>query len=271
MAIQILNILEEETRTKTIVTIVNLKTEGTFLNVLKGCFVKSFEYAVVCHSDLMEDRFFFLAPVLRGICEDFIVLRYLQVKKTEKERDELLFNKAKQLIFESVDKQKKFFAKHRPFQPIFYASPKAPSPKIKLPHTQKMANEVELDDLYDFLFAVTSDIVHFNPRIIIRNAWGENEQELKPSTKNFDLYYQNFCRTYSLYLFCKFSQTFKLELNLSEIYLSSILELEQDLNEQLRWPEAVTYEEMNKDGPKEIMRILMKSNYESQNSENSDI
>lgn len=268
MVIQVLSSLEEETRAR---TLVNLKTEGTFLNVLKGCFVKSFEYAVTCHDDSIKNSFFFLAPVLRGICEDFIVLRFLQIKRNEEERDEILLNKAKLLIFESVDKQRKFFEKHRPFQPVFDASLKEPLPKANFPPIRNMAGEVGLDDLYDFMFAVTSDVVHFNPRIILRNAWGENEQVFKHSTKNFDLYYQNFCHIYSLYLFCEFTKAFKLELNLSENYCNSILELEHNLNAQLRWPEAVTFEEMNIEGPKEIMRILIKSMYECKGSENSDV
>lgn len=267
MSIQVLSDLEEETRAK---TLVNLKMDRIFLNVLKGCFIKSFEYALICYDDSLKHSFFFLAPVLRGICEDFIVLRFLQAKEDE-ERDKILHNKAMRLIFESVDKQGKFFEKHRPFQPVFNRSFKKPWPEVKLPPTRNMAIEVELDDLYDFMFSVASDTVHFNPRVIMRNAWGKNEQEFKHSTKNFDLYYQDFCRTYSLYLFCEFAKAFKLELNLSESYFNSILELEQRLNQQLRWPEAVTFEEMNIEGPKEIMRILIQSAYEDKSSEKSDV
>lgn len=262
MIAQILSDLEQETLAK---ATFNLKTDTIFLNVLKGCFIKSFEYTALCHECVLEGSFFFLAPVLRGICEDFIVLRFLQSKKNQEEKEQILLNKIKNLTFESIEKQYKFFKKYRPFQPVLDALPKAPLPKSNLPPTRNMAEKVGLDDFYDFIFAVTSDIVHFNPRVIMRNAWGDNKQEFKHSSNNFDLYYRNFCCTYSLYLHCELSKAFQSELKLSENYLERILKLQQDLNEQLRWPEAVTYEEMNVEGPKEIMRILLKADYDSTN------
>lgn len=268
MIAHILSSLEEETRAN---AIVNLNLEGTFLNVLKGCFIKSFEYATLCRGGLMEGSFFFLAPVLRGICEDYIILRFLQIKKNEEERDKILLNKAKSLIFESVKKQCKFFEKKRPFQPVVKAIPEFFSLKVNLPPTGNMAREVGLNDLYDFMFAVTSDVVHFNPRVIMRNAWGKDKHQFKHSTKNFDLYYKNFCCTYSSYLLCEFAKAFQSELKLSRNYLAHISELEKDLNEQLRWPEAVTFEEMNLKKPNDIMRILLKSIYESKESGDSTV
>ncbi len=40
--------------------------------------------------------------------------------------------------------------------------------------------------------------------------------------------------------------------------MKSIGKLEEWLTEKLRWPEAVTFEEMNIDGPAEVLRLLMK-------------
>jgi len=84
---QTLLAVEAETRER---CVVNLNADGAYSNVLKGCLVKSFEYAVFCRSLGPGKRAFFVAPVLRGICEDFIALRFLQAKRTPAERDDLL-------------------------------------------------------------------------------------------------------------------------------------------------------------------------------------
>lgn len=118
--------------------------------------------------------------------------------------------------------------------------------------------EVELDDIYDFIYAITSDVVHFNPRVILRNAWGETEDRFEYSVSNFDLYYAAFCQTYGLFFICEYARAFSTELSFSNEYLLGISKLEETLSEQLRWPEAVTFEEMNIKGPSEILRILTK-------------
>lgn len=246
--------LEAETRER---CVVDLNADGAYSNVLKGCLVKVFEYAVFCRT-LGAGRAFFVAPVLRGICEDFIALRYLQAKRTSMERDELLKNKMMSLVFDGAVKQHKFFQNRRPFQPVFSGQPKSALPKVSLPPTRNMAVEVSLDDLYDFMYAITSDVVHFNPRVIIRNAWGETKERFQHSVGNFDVYYADFCQTYSLFFLCEFVRAFSSEVSFSGEYLASIGRVEEWLTQKLRWPEAVTFEEMNIDSPAEVLRLLMK-------------
>lgn len=247
--------VEVETRER---CVVDLNSDGTYSNVLKGCFVKSFEYAIFCRSLGPGKYAFFVAPALRGICEDFIALRYLQAKKIPAERDDLLKNKMMSLVFDGAAKQHKFFQNRRPFQPVFSGQSKSALPKASLPPTRSMAVEVGLDDLYDFMYAITSDVVHFNPRVIIRNAWGKTKEQFQHSVGNFDIYYVDFCQTYSLFFLCEFVRAFSVELSFSSEYLKSIGKLEEWLAEKLRWPEAVTFEEMNIDGPAEVLRLLMK-------------
>jgi len=162
------------------------------------------------------------------------------------------------LVFDGAAKQHKFFQNRRPFQPVFSGRPKQALPRASLPPTRNMALEVDLDDLYDFMYAITSDVVHFNPLVIIRNAWGETKERLQHSVDNFDRYYADFCQTYSLFFLCEFARAFSFELSFSSEYLVSIGKLEEGLTEKLRWPEAVTFEEMNIDGPSEVLRLLMK-------------
>ncbi|MGG2425022.1 DUF5677 domain-containing protein, partial [Ralstonia pseudosolanacearum] len=183
---------------------------------------KSFEYALFCRSLNPEKRPFFAAPTLRGICEDFIALRYLQAKRTPVQRDELLMKKIVVLISDGVAKQKKFFQIRRPFQPVFSKKLELVPPKASLPPMRNMAVDMGLDDLYDFMYAITSDVVHFNPRIIVRNAWGDTRERFQHSVGNFDVYYADFCQTYSLFFLCEFVRAFSTELSFSGEYLTSI-------------------------------------------------
>ncbi|WP_439588208.1 DUF5677 domain-containing protein [Hydrogenophaga sp.] len=247
--------IEQETRDR---CVVNLNVDGTYANVLKGCYVKCFEFAVFSRSLKPNSHAYFLAPALRGICEDCIALRYLQSRKPPNERDELLMNRMLSLVFDAAAKQQAFFQKRRAFQPVFSGKLKVALPKAALPATRNMASEVGLEDVYDFMYAITSDVVHFNPRVIIRNAWGKDKERFDHSVKNFDVYYADFCQTYGIYFLGLLARAFQAELGFSATYMSTVAKLEAWLDEKLRWPEAVTFEEMNIKGPSEVLRIVMK-------------
>jgi hypothetical protein len=68
----------------------------------------------------------------------------------------------------------------------------------------------------------------------------------------------NFTQFYSVYLFTLLCRTFSKELALSAVFMASVKHLRHMLDEQLRWPEAVTYEEMNQNGPGNILRIFLR-------------
>jgi hypothetical protein len=48
-----------------------------------------------------------------------------------------------------------------------------------------MANQVNLKRFYDFIYAVTSEIVHFSARIALRSGWGESPRKVRFSAKKF--------------------------------------------------------------------------------------
>lgn len=244
---------------------VDLNFDGIYENILKGCYVKCFEFSVFSHKLEQNNHAYFAAPVLRGICEDFISLSYLKRKKTRIERNELLKNKMLSLVFDAANKQQAFFKKRREFQPTYSGALKTKPQTGKLPSTRDMAAAVALEDIYDFMYAVTSDIVHFNPRIIIRNAWGKDEKHFSHSVNNFDSYYTDFCRAYGIFFLCLFARAFQSDFSFSSSYMKAIGKLDAWLDEKLRWPEAVTFEEMNVEGPTEVMRILMKMAAQSSN------
>jgi hypothetical protein len=243
--------------------VVDLVADGTYANVLKGCVVKSLEFAVQATTLPRGISAFFLAPTLRGICEDLIALRFLQLDSNRSKRDELLDGRMFSAVFSAVDKQTVFFRKHRPFQSVFNGKLTTPPKAAGLPSMKDMAEKADLTDLYEFLYAVSSDNVHFNPRIIIRNAWGDGHKTFTHSTKQFHDYYADLCTVYGTYLFCRFIESFKVDLRLSADVVSKTEQLSNDLDARLRWPEAVTFEEMNKDGPSDAERVLRKMIHEA--------
>ena len=108
-----------------------------------------------------------------------------------------------------------------------------------------MAKKVGLSDLYEFLYAATSEVVHFNVRIALRSGWGAQKGEFSFSPSNFSMYYQHFARTYSAYLLLRFCRTFRSALTLSSAFMNAIDSVEVVLESEIRWPEIVTFEEMN--------------------------
>src|SRR5262245_1529751 len=104
--------LEPELRAR---TSVDISLEGTFAIVLKGCFLKAYEFARLAHNPLEPGVAFFIAPSLRGVCEDFIALKFLYQQRARGERDELLTARAMNQLATAAEKQVAFFKRARPY------------------------------------------------------------------------------------------------------------------------------------------------------------
>ena len=78
---------------------------------------------------------------------------------------------------------------------------------------------------------------------------------------NFSQYYIEFNQVYSLMLLLKLVRGPAGSL-LPVTTQKLINTLENRLNEPIRWPEAVTFEELNLESPGSIMRILLRSAHE---------
>ena len=163
------------------------------------------------------------------------------------------------------EEQSVFFKQNHPFQPVLPSPWKAEDIEKqkdrlteigirtnlwhttrKLPPIEQMARKVGLTELYEFLYAATSEIVHFNVRIGLRSGWGNSEKpQFNFSAANFSPYSLMFARTYILYLLVRFSRMFRKVLSLSADFMSMIDEVEVHIESQIRWPEIVTFEEMN--------------------------
>lgn len=241
-----------------------VNTKSLFLPILKSAFTKCYEFNLIYSNRRKNEKSFYHTPVLRGVCEDLIVLKFLKLHSTWNK--ELILNAY--LNYELIDNlisQDKFFRKNRPHQIIF----NPPDKELKRSEFEKKLNDIwqsyglnkekvfpkishmacdsGLRELYDYLYHATSSMVHFSPHILLRSGWTNdrisNLYTFNP--KNFYKYYQLFNEFFGSYLFVLFSNVFHKELNLSKEFKIKVKDINQYIDEQHRWPELITLEEIN--------------------------
>jgi hypothetical protein len=132
--------------------------------------------------------------------------------------------------------------------------PKRNDPKA--PPTEQMARKIgpgTVDVLYNYIFRLTSETVHFNPRALFRTGW-ESESGTKGhmtfAPSNSGPYFLAYCRIYGAFLLTIYAEFFGDVLALPDSAKSIFKELRRALALQSRWPEIVTFEEMNQRVPK---------------------
>jgi hypothetical protein len=123
-----------------------------------------------------------------------------------------------------------------------------------------MADKTDLLEVYDFIYNISSDVVHFNPRVLLRMGWGDTPQDVHFTTKNFARYYVRMCRTYGVLLLLYQYQHFELQFpeNAREVFSK----LRYDIDSDLRWVESVTFEELNLKAPDDLQRHLLRAAHE---------
>lgn len=235
--------------------------------ILNASFIKNIEFNLAAAKNDNSNLFFHL-PILRSICEDIIFINYLyNVIEEEDRRNFILVYQASDWK-KSIKAQEDFFMANRNFQPILTedminklvfdrfdidAIHKNLKSKYrwerKYPTVKQIATDGSLTKLYDYLYAATSRLVHFNPQTLLQMAWGEidssNKMGVKANTisiESYKKYYNDFCLFYGYTLFEIFTNKFKSILK---------IEIDEELNEieeyfkTKRWPELITFEEMN--------------------------
>ncbi len=259
----------------------SLAKDGFYKVALRGAFVKAFEFADLSwriKGKRGDETPFFMASTLRGICEDVIALKFLR-KLSRPERDETIKILMALQVRKAATEQSLFFSKARPFQPVLTPPPTTAeealenqrldeigatsrlwkTKKGKMPSIETMAIAVGLRTLYDYFYRVASATVHFNPRMIFRSGWGTEEKGMvgRLTPKNYSLYYWEFNRVYSIYLLALFCKTFRTDLKLSKGFWLRLKSLSEKIDSVPRWPEAVTFEEMNLRSPGIIERAIL--------------
>ena len=239
--------------------------EGHFFqNCLRASFAKAYEFNVLANSQSQNKGSFFLAAGLRSICEDLILLRYLgSLSKANRERVVLLLMHHE--VLANLKAQQAFFEENRPFQPVLKTPDQYEqeltrvtvelqafwkahgwnlSGKATMPQVRQLAERRGLDTLYDFIYRLTCDVVHFNPQVLLRSGWGKLP-DVEFSTENFELYYREFAVIYGSFLFCVYFELLRPNLKPNAETMLQVEKIKKCLRIINRWPEIVTYEEMN--------------------------
>ncbi|WP_437954407.1 DUF5677 domain-containing protein [Sorangium sp. So ce119] len=241
--------------------------KATFPLCVRGAFSKCFEFVQQAYSRKEEYiPYFFIVPSLRGICEDLIVLGFIRHMPTT-DRNELLQLLLEHELMDRVAQQKTFFESAHPSQSVinipFPRTIEMVEGKIRsiwqrhgwpnltkgvMPQTRQLAERIRLDvlgPLYDYLFRLTSGTVHFNPQAIFRTGWTNKPPFFKFSTRHFDVYHRELSRVYGTYMLCTYFELFGSILRPTATESTHVQGLREALLMEPRWPEMVTWEEMN--------------------------
>lgn len=249
----------------------SLEYDGHFTCVLKAGLAKSYELNRIIFDDENPTNPFALIANLRGLCEDIIGLKYISAFDLA-DRNEAINLWANESTLDFIERQKTFFKLLRPIQHILGRNGiKEELIEIRReiahlkqkygwksgkywPTISEMAKTTGLLTLYDYLYAVTSSLVHFSPRNLSRMGWGVTQHTFRFSISNFAGYYDAFNQFYGIFLFITFCTSFCSLLGCKEAFELPITKLIAILDAETRWPELVTWEEMNLSGVTGPMR-----------------
>ena len=268
---QILDSLETPVRR---CAIGNVKSDGFYLLATRAALAKNYEINRFLRTREAADNAFAVTSALRGICEDIIVLKWIG-SFTKRDRDECVGVLMMKNVLEFMQQQTAFFTKYRPSQPILEAKDvnnEVHGLKQRLrafrksykwkkhrewPSIREMAEATDLLPLYDFVYAGTTSFVHFSPNNLIRmGKILPGGERIVFSASNFSDYYNDFNRFYGLFLFITFCTTFATTLGVREEIQPAVEKLMRHIDEELRWPELVTMEEMNVPSVSQMLRLM---------------
>lgn len=126
------------------------------------------------------------------------------------------------------------------------------------PKTRDLAerlNDTALPILYDYIFRLTSGSVHLNISSFLKMGWGKKEDGFlgvknpKLRLKPMNAYYECGVKVYSTFLFLFYFEYFENLNNEFSDKAGEISALKALLFEGFRWPEIVTFEELNVERP----------------------
>jgi hypothetical protein len=246
---------------------------------VKASFIKCYEFNVHARRDPKATDAFFSVSSLRGICEDLIVLNYIK-RMPRQDREELIPLLMAHDVHSRTKCQDAFFTAARPQQPVLRI--KDVESKIgeieskiqaiwnrhgwpglhngSMPQIRQIADKQGqpiLARLYDYLYRLTSAGVHFNVQSLLRSGWG-TKKNFRFSTHNFDRYFSEYASTYGAFLFVVYFEFFGRFLRPNQTETEIVSEIRKSVILKSRWPEMVTFEEMNLDVPQDsnILRLV---------------
>lgn len=249
-------------------SVVRSPMENVFSSCLKASFVSAFEFVDIASKEEVGSAFF-LTPALRRLTEDIIYFRYMS-DRPEQARERVIRDMMELEVMRNLKHQDSFFSRFRPFQPVIgeqevdirkieenirlfwknngWRLNNRVSPSVK--DIAKASDPGLLDIVYDFIYRLASGAVHFNPQVLLRSGWGDKSmEEIKVSPGNMGRYYVSLNKIYGSFLLCLYFEFFGQFLRPRQEEKVIVKELREYLY-GFRWPEMVTFEEMNIDVPK---------------------
>lgn len=114
-----------------------------------------------------------------------------------------------------------------------------------------MAKQSGFEELYQFIYKMTSNSVHFNPQNLLRYCWDKGQESAKyeVSVEKFSIYYKEHLAIYSNYLLTLLARNLKSHSQLDSKDFEQIDLIAFALQIQPRWAEIVTFEELNLQSP----------------------
>lgn len=241
---------------------ISLHNQQLFPEVLKATIIKAYEFAISINQH-REDYMFFTLPSLRGICEEYIVEKFIW-NYFRNDTNEIILLRHNYDHIKSCIVQWKYFEENRPDQRLYYqqdfpeklkeaevklkALIKSKLPGVSLkpifPSIHYMSKQTGESELYNYLYHASSTFVHFSPNNLLRMGWGKLPH-VQFSTSNFKLYYKDFSLFYSLLLLsklCEWQESNGFLPGFNKDYIKIMIAI---LGKAERWPELVTFEEMN--------------------------
>lgn len=253
------------------VAIGGLGRNQVFSICVKASIVKCFEYNLFVRRESNTINAFFYLPTLRSVCEDLIVLNYIKGMPLN-DREEIIQHLMHYGTHSKIKTQCQFFSEVRPQQPVLTVRDADTTisqaerrirliwnrygwPNLKqgtMPQLRQIAEKQEetvLVSLYDYLYRLTSSAVHFDVQSLLRSGWGPTKKECSFSTSNFHNYFDAYASIYGAFLFCVYFEFFGRQLRPGREIKKTISEIRKSILMKPRWPEMVTFEEMNLEVP----------------------
>ncbi len=253
--------------------------EELYEAVVAAALAKCVEFNIIVNRTRRhEDEDFSLVSGLRGICEDLIYLSYIsRFERTD--RSELIHILMNLNLAEGLDAQSDFFKVNNPFQPVLRSTKGSASSGESAslaarrefrsfwngrgssrrdgPTIREMATSVGLNSTYNYIYFAASNFSHFNPQSLLRMGWGSAVGPFKFSMKNINSYYKSLSSFYGSVLFIGFYSAFELGYFSTDCNseVEKILEIISGIH---RWPELVTFEEMNQKPPLFILTHVLR-------------
>lgn len=247
-------------------------------NCARASFVRAIDF---CYASTTDSNTYslFRAASLRGIVEDYIVLRSL-LDIDASIRVKIIDATLHLEMARAMRRQQDYFLKYRPFQPVLEPGPASHEqlrdrlvlawkdagfqtrPHADRPSTRELAKASGLLELYNYLFSLTSNLVHFNPIITFTSGWGDSPNEPVFKFDNFESHYKKICIVYGCELVAEYTRSFSSLLQVDCSIIEAAEALSSHVHKYIRWPEILTFEQLNIKSPSEMMRFLRKACYD---------